>query len=357
MKKGLAAVFLLPFCLNAQDGGGGQEGWREAFKRLDHRLDQVEKAGDELHWFLRLQDIAWVDKVRMTGPPLVHEEGGTGLGEGNPWRFYAYTFLPRDHHGQEKLPLLLFPHGGVHSHFSSYYLHIVRELLWQGYAVIAADYRGSTGYGQETWEAIDYGGREIEDVHEGRAYMLENFPFLDGERVGILGWSHGGLITLMNLFRYPDDFAVGFAGVPVSDLIMRMGYYGEAYRSLYSAKHHIGKTANEDIEAYKRRSPVWNVSLFRDTPLLIHGNTSDEDVSVVEVEHLIQALKAEGKKFDYRIFDGAPGGHSFDRLDTRQARSIRVDIYRHLAQKLRPPRPIGTLKDLYEAAVPGSRGS
>ncbi len=58
------------------------------------------------------------------------------------------------------------------------------------------------------------------------------------------------------------------------------------------------------------------------TPLLIHTNTNDEDVNVLEVEHLIEALKAEGKKFEYKIYQDAPGGHYFNRTDTKLAKRI-----------------------------------
>ncbi len=61
---------------------------------------------------------------------------------------------------------------------------------------------------------------------------------LDPKRVGIVGWSHGGLITLMNIFAHPHDYAVAYAGVPVSDLVARMGYETEGYRQLYSAPYH-----------------------------------------------------------------------------------------------------------------------
>jgi dipeptidyl aminopeptidase/acylaminoacyl peptidase len=94
----------------------------------------------------------------------------------------------------------------------------------------------------------------------------------------------------------------------------------------------------QDIAEYKRRSPVWNVEKL-ETPLLIHTNTNDEDVNVIEVEHLIQALKAAGKKFEYKIFQDAPGGHSADRMDTAFARAQRREIYAFLAGYLKPPRP------------------
>ena len=169
--------------------------------------------------------------------------------------------------------------------------------------------------------------------------MFENFDFLDPKRVGIMGWSHGGLHTLMNIFEHPDDYQVAYAGVPVSDLVARMGYKTEGYRGLYSADYHIGKSAYEDVNEYRRRSPAWNAHKL-ETPLLIHTNTNDADVNVLEVEHLIKSLKAEGKEFEYKIYQDAPGGHSFNRLDTRAAKESRREIYRFLAPYLSPPNPI-----------------
>ena len=85
------------------------------------------------------------------------------------------------------------------------------------------------------------------------------------------------------------------------------------------------------------------------TPLWIHTNTNDDDVNVLEVEHLIEALKAAGKKFDYEIFKDIPGGHIFDRIDTKKAKEIRFKIYGFLAGCLQPPRPFGSVKDLEKA--------
>jgi dipeptidyl aminopeptidase/acylaminoacyl peptidase len=245
---------------------------------------------------------------------------------------------------------MVFPHGGVHSNFSTYYTHIVKELMAQQYIVIAAEYRGSTGYGSSHYRKIDYGGLEVQDVKASRDYMLENYSFVDPERVGIMGWSHGGLITLFNIFEYPDEYQAAYAGVPVSDLIARMGYKTQSYRDLYSASYHIGKTAYADVEEYRRRSPAWHAHKLQNTPLLIHTNTHDADVNVLEVEHLIKSLKAEDKQFEYEIYEDIPGGHSFDRMDTRIAKEIRLKIYSFLAEHLDPPVSFRSIADLESAA-------
>lgn len=317
---------------------------------MEHRFDVLSKKIDDVLWIQKLEDVAWVDKVYIHGPPLWQQENPTAQGAGNPVKFWTYTIIPKNTDPDKKYPLIVLPHGGVHSDFSTYYTHIVRELVAQGYLIVAAEYRGSTGYGKSHYEKIDYGGREVEDVKASRDYMIGNYDIVDKNRVGIMGWSHGGLIALMNIFDYPEDYQVAFAGVPVSDLIARMGYKTQEYRDLYSADYHIGQTAYENVDEYRRRSPAWNAHKMKETPLLIHTNTTDADVNVLEVEHLIKALKAENKKFEYEIYQEVPGGHSFDRMDTRTANEIRVKIYKFLAAQLDPPEPIRDVNSLKKAA-------
>jgi dipeptidyl aminopeptidase/acylaminoacyl peptidase len=301
----------------------------------NHANDALMKAIDDVQWRQKLGDIAEITKVRLTGPPAAREPNPTAQGAGNPLIIPAYTFIPRKMDRSRNHPLLMLVHGGVHANFSSGSANIVRELMEQNYVVLAPEYRGSTGYGGEFYRQIDYGGLENEDVYAARNWAVETYGFVDPKRVGILGWSHGGMITLMNIFAHPEAYAVAYAGVPVSDLVARMGYKGDDYRRIFSAPYHIGKDAEQNVAEYRRRSPVWNAQKLR-TPLLIHTNTNDEDVNVLEVEALIRALKAEGKKFEYKVYENAPGGHAFNRLDTKLARDSRAEVYKFLAQYLKP---------------------
>lgn len=299
------------------------------------RLDALDRQVDTLYWYLRLSDIADVDEVAYASLPPRRELNPTAQGAGNPLVIHALTFLPKKIDRSKKHPLIVFAHGGVHSNFGSSYVHVVRELMERGYSVIAPDYRGSTGYGGGFYNQIDYGGREVDDVDAGREWMLERYPFLDPARVGMIGWSHGGLITLLNIFERPKAFAVAYAGVPVSDLVARMGYKSEGYRAIFSARNHIGKTADEDVKEYLRRSPISHVGKLA-TPLMVHTNTNDEDVNVLEVERLIAALTAAGKKFESKIYQNAPGGHIFNRIDSKLARESREEIYQFLGRYLKP---------------------
>ncbi|MDX9854819.1 MAG: prolyl oligopeptidase family serine peptidase [Tenuifilaceae bacterium] len=347
----LAAMVVLSAYAKAQstDNTAAIEQLKQANEELNHRLDVLQKMVDDVLWFDRLSDVAFVDKVYMYGPPPAVVKNPTAMGASNPVKFWSYVFIPRDMDYNKKYPLLVFPHGGVHGDFTTYYTHIVREMLAQGYIVVAPEYRGSTGYGKGFYEKIDYGGLEVEDVDASRAYMIENYEFVDADRVGIIGWSHGGMISLLNIFDHPKSYKCAYAGVPVSDLIARMGYYTDDYRDLYSADYHLGKTAYQNVEEYKRRSPAWNTHKLQ-TPLLIHTNTNDDDVNVLEVEHLIKSLKADGKTFEYEIYKDMPGGHSFDRIDTKAAKEIRLKVYRFLAQYLNPPKQLKSLSDINRAA-------
>jgi dipeptidyl aminopeptidase/acylaminoacyl peptidase len=301
----------------------------------DFALDRLQKKIDDVLWFERVGDVAEIDKVYIPTVPNPKGEEIYGIAnERHPIKIWVYTFVPRDLDKSGRHPMLLFPHGGVHGDFNTYYTHIVRDLVEQGYVVVAPEYRGSTGYGRSIYEAIDYGGLEVEDVLAARDWAVEWYDFVDDGKVGILGWSHGGLIALLSVFDYPDKYEVAYAGVPVSDLVARMGYLTQGYRDLYSVDYHIGETAYENTDEYKMRSPAWNAHKL-ETPLLIHTTTNDRDVNVLEVEHLIKSLKAEGKDFEYEIYEDFPGGHSMNRVDSKLAQESRAEVYEFLARYLR----------------------
>ncbi|MBB4212324.1 prolyl oligopeptidase family protein [Rhodothalassium salexigens DSM 2132] len=357
----LTAALAVPGVAPAAAQDGDAPAWAEdlgqAIANQRHAFDTSQRLTREVLMRQTLGDVAHIERIRLTGPALgadytddwIEQAGAGAFVRENPLVFWAYVFVPKDAAASgKKLPLLLYPHGGVHSNFRIDGGHIMRELLAQGYVIAAPEYRGSTGYGRGFYESIDYGGKEIADTKATRDFVVENYSIVDPDRVGIMGHSHGGLHTLMNLFEYPDAYKVGFADVPVSDLIARMGYKTDGYRALYSANYHIGKTAYAATEEYKRRSPAWNAHKLQ-TPLLVYTNTNDEDVNVLEVEHLIKALKAADKKFEYKVFEDIPGGHKHARMDHKTAREARLRAYKFLADHLDPPKPLTSLKALEKA--------
>jgi dipeptidyl aminopeptidase/acylaminoacyl peptidase len=328
---GAAAPAAAPGAAGAAQGAGAAR---------DQSSDLVIKAMEIQKWYMQLGDIAEVNEIRYTSAPPHRPTNPTAPGAKNPLIIRAMTFVPKNLDKGKKQPLIVFAHQGIHSDFGHDYEYgVVRDLVQQGYSVIGPDYRGSTGYGGGFYNEIDYGGLEVEDVFQARAWMLDNYDFLDEKRVGMMGWSHGGMITLMNILLHPGAYAAAYAGVPVTDLVLRLGYHDAAYQAIFSAPQHIGKTVQGDIQEYLKRSPITYVDKL-ETPLLIHSNTNDEDVNVIEVQRFIAALTAAGKKFEFKIYDNAPGGHEFGRLDTKLAKESRRDVYKFLARYLKPDKPV-----------------
>ena len=308
--------------------------------RRDYAADIVMKTLSVQKFHSQLDELAEIDEIRYTSLPPHKPTNPTAPGAKNPLIINALTFIPKKLDRTKKQPFLVFAHQGIHSNFGAdYEFSAVKEMLQQGYSVIAPDYRGSTGHGQRLYDEIDYGGSEVEDVFAARAWMLENYSFLDEKRVGIIGWSHGGMITLMNILLHPGAYAAAYAGVPVTDLVLRLGYHDASYQATFSATTHIGKSVQADIQEYLKRSPITYAEKL-ETPLLIHGNTNDEDVNVIEIQRFVATLKAAGKKFESKIYENAPGGHEFGRLDTKIARESRHDVYKFLANYLKPERPV-----------------
>ncbi len=119
-----------------------------------HQFDQLMKKIDDVLWYEKVGDIAHVDKVILCGPPRWKESNPTSMSAGNELKFRAYIFIPKSVKENKKYPLIVFPHSGVHADMDTYYAHIIRELIAQEYIVVAADYRGSTGYGAGTYNNI-----------------------------------------------------------------------------------------------------------------------------------------------------------------------------------------------------------
>ncbi|HSG48233.1 MAG TPA: alpha/beta fold hydrolase, partial [Longimicrobiales bacterium] len=189
----------------------------------------------------------------------------------------AYVFQPLDKRGVRGHAAMIWVHGGVHGNWTANYWPFVREAVERGYVVIAPEYRGSTGYGPEHHNAIDYGGYEVDDVMSAYDWMTENLPHVDPERVGMMGWSHGGYITLLSLARNEYPIKAGAAIVPVTNLFFRLSYKGPRYQRSFSTQQRIQGLPFEKREIYIERSPYYQVEKIN-VPILVHVATNDEDV-------------------------------------------------------------------------------
>jgi len=166
----------------------------------------------------------------------------------------------------------------------------VREAVQRGYVIITPDYRGSTGHGAAHYEAIDYGGKEVDDAISAVDY-LKTLPYVDMNRLGMMGWSHGGFITAHSLFRDDHPFKAGAAIVPVTNLVFRLSYKGPSYQDDFAAEEGIQGLPFEKREEYIKRSPVFHAANLK-VPILVHVATNDEDVNYVEDQQMVYTLRA-----------------------------------------------------------------
>src|SRR4029077_9953012 len=140
-------------------------------------------------------------------------------------------------------------------------------------------------------DAIDYGGAEVDDVVTAVDVLRTRYPEVDCHRVGIIGWSRGGMISMLSLFRNPLLFRAAAAIVPVTNLLDRVERKGvEKQLALIDPGHRVfagPPEARPDI--YKERSPLFQVDKLR-IPLLVHVAKNDQDVEFEEELPMTEAL-------------------------------------------------------------------
>ncbi len=229
----------------------------------------------------------------------------------------AHLFQPIQKRGAKGHAALVWVHGGVHGNWGITMFPFVKEAVARGYVVIAPDYRGSTGYGETYHQLIDYGGYEVDDTVSAVEY-LKTLPHVDPARLGVMGWSHGGYITLFSVFRDNTPFKAAAAIVPVTNLVFRLSYKGPSYQWDFATQKRIGGLPFEKNEEYIKRSPLYSVDKLK-VPLLVHVATNDTDVNFVEDQQIVDALRSrkpdlsETKVYVDPPTWGSSGGHAFSR--------------------------------------------
>jgi dipeptidyl aminopeptidase/acylaminoacyl peptidase len=223
----------------------------------------------------------------------------------------AYVFRPLKPTAGKRYPAVILLHGGYHERFNVEWFSLISEMIHRGYVVIFPEYRGSRGYGDAIYQN-DYGVTDTADVLAAADYMTKQ-SCVDPARLGIVGESRGGMVTLLAIEQAPKRFKAAVDIVGLTDFVAYMAYKPE-YRRQEIAKenaHFGGKGPNEDLAAYMAVSPINGVDKI-ETPLLVMGTTGDK-IAPFELHggRLIDLLKAHDKVFDSHVYDHAPGGHVF----------------------------------------------
>lgn len=247
----------------------------------------------------------------------------------------GYIFRSKEPGSERRAPGIVLVHGGYHSSLTKEFFPFIARAVAEGFVVIFPEYRGSRGYGAEHYRALNYGGEEVEDV-VAAGHHLAAKEYVDKDRVAIVGRSKGGMLALLSIQHDPDFFQAAVHVVGLVDFVAYMAYKPE-YRRQDVARHKNfeGKMPFENLPAYIDVSPITHVDKIK-TPLLILATTHDEIVPLeLHTQRLIDALTARKKVFESKIYERAPGGHSFAHGDTPEARDAENRIFSFLAKYLK----------------------
>jgi dipeptidyl aminopeptidase/acylaminoacyl peptidase len=230
----------------------------------------------------------------------------------------AYVFTPVKLPAGKKLPALMMLHGGNHTQLAAIWFPWIAAAVERGYVVMYPEYRGSSGHGDMVYEN-NYGVTDFADVMAAAAYLAGR-EFVDPARLGILGHSRGGMLTLRALEAEPKRFAAAVEMAALSDMVAFMGYKEQARREdIAGQKGFGGKLPDKNLAAYIAISPALFVDKI-ETPLLVLSTTSDSTVPYqLNNQRVIEALKAYGKTFGEHLYHDAPGSHMFPFADTDEA--------------------------------------
>lgn len=243
----------------------------------------------------------------------------------------AWQILPPDFDPSKKYPVLIYVYGGpghqtvLNSWANSDYWWL--QLLAQhGIISVSINNRGSGAQG-EVFKKMTYlqlGKYETEDMITLAKYMAKQ-PYVDGDRIGIYGWSYGGFMAANGITKGAEVISTAVSVAPVTN----WRYYDNVYTERFM------RTPQENPDGYDLNSPVHNTALIKGNYLLCHGS-GDDNVHYQNAMELIKAMISNGKQFDLMIYPnknhGIYGGYEYGPGESRMHLFNKIDsfLFKHL---------------------------
>jgi dipeptidyl aminopeptidase/acylaminoacyl peptidase len=221
----------------------------------------------------------------------------------------AILYKPHQVGPSDKAPAVVWVHGGPGGQSTIHYDPLFQYLVNHGYALIAVNNRGSSGYGKTFYRSDNHkhGQDDLADCVEAKKY-LKSTGYVDENRVGIMGGSYGGYMVLAALTFRPEDFALGVDMFGVSNWLRTMksfpSWWDPYKESLY---REIGNPDTE--EPYLRSiSPLFHANNIV-KPLMVLQGKNDPRVLKAESDEIVAAARKRGTPVEYMVFDDE--GHGF----------------------------------------------
>ena len=222
----------------------------------------------------------------------------------------AIYYQPKDASTDNMVPALVWVHGGPGGQSRLSYFALIQYLVNHGYAILAVNNRGSSGYGK-TFNHMDdknHGDKDLKDCVAGKGFF-ESTGVVDMNRVGIIGGSYGGYMVMAALSFTPEEFDVGVNIFGVTNWLRTLKSippYWESFRkALYDE---LGDPNTADSVRLYQISPLFHASNVT-KPLMVLQGANDVRVLQVESDEIVKGVKANGVPVEYVIFDDE--GHGF----------------------------------------------
>ncbi len=262
--------------------------------------------------------LAGIRPEDLVEPYLIHYPSRDGK-----WTISAWLYIPFNmaRNGQNAAIVLI--HGGPTSQTMNSFNRFIQFAVNQGYMVLAPNYRGSTGYGQEFQQAnlFDMGGGDLQDVLAGVDWIKQT-GHLDPKKIAVMGGSYGGYLTMMAVTKAPDIWAAGIPIVPFVNWSTEIENEDPELRQGDLAT--MGDPA-QNKALYHDRSPINFIGQIK-APLLLLAGGNDPRCPKSETEQVVDAIKKGSGKVDYKIYDNE--GHGFARVENQ------IDAYQRVANFL-----------------------
>jgi len=222
----------------------------------------------------------------------------------------AIYYKPHQATPNQKVPALVWVHGGPGGQSRTGYFALIQYLVNHGYAVFAVNNRGSSGYGKTFYKMDDrnHGDKDLKDCIAGKNWLASQ-DYIDGERIGIIGGSYGGYMTMAAMTFTPDEFNVGVNIFGVTNWLRTLKSippYWESFRNaLYTE---MGDPTTEDSVRLYNISPLFHAHQVKNPVMVLQG-ANDPRVLQIESDEIVEAIKKNNIPVEYVVFPDE--GHGF----------------------------------------------
>jgi dipeptidyl aminopeptidase/acylaminoacyl peptidase len=242
----------------------------------------------------------------------------------------AIYYLPHQASTNTKVPALVLVHGGPGGQSRQNFSSLTQYLVNHGYAVLAVNNRGSSGYGKTFFQMDDlnHGEKDLQDCVEGKNWLASQTE-IDASKIGIMGGSYGGYMTMAALTYTPEEFAVGVNLFGVTNWIRTLKSIPPWWESQRIALYkELGDPNSIDSVRLKRISPLFHTDKVT-KPLIVLQGSKDPRVLQVESDEIVEGVRKNGVPVEYVLFDDE--GHGFVKKENQIEAYSRIlkflDVY------------------------------